>query len=59
MVMTMAQVNCVCVVDEFALRRAGARAAAPNASLFGVLMCLPTAPALPTGINEEFGASSF
>jgi hypothetical protein len=28
-----------------------------NATLFGVLLCLPTAPALPPGEKGDFGAS--
>jgi hypothetical protein len=27
----------------------------PNATLFGVLLCLPTAPALPRAENGDFG----
>jgi len=29
----------------------------PNATLFGVLLCLPTAPALPPGEKGDFGTS--
>ena len=29
----------------------------PNATLLGVLLCLPTAPALPPGHNGDFGRS--
>ena len=32
-------------------------AAEPNATLFGVLLCLPKAPALPRGENGDFGMS--
>jgi hypothetical protein len=32
-------------------------APAPHAALFGVLLCLPMAPALPIGGNGDFGAS--
>jgi hypothetical protein len=32
-------------------------APAPNVTLFGVLLCLPTAPALPPGENGDFGTS--
>jgi hypothetical protein len=31
----------------------------PNATLFGVLLCLPTAPGLPLCGNGDFGTSSF
>jgi hypothetical protein len=31
----------------------------PNATLLGVLLCLPTAPALPIGENGDFGTSPF
>lgn len=32
---------------------------APNAAQFEVLVCLPTAPVLPTGGNGDFGTSPF
>jgi len=31
----------------------------PNATLLGVLLCLPTAPALPIGESGDFGTSPF
>ena len=31
----------------------------PNATLFGVLLCLPTAPELPLQGNADFGMSAF
>jgi hypothetical protein len=31
----------------------------PNATLFGVLLCLPTAPGLPLQGNGDFGTSAF
>jgi hypothetical protein len=31
----------------------------PNATLLGVLLCLPTAPALPIGESGGFGTSPF
>jgi hypothetical protein len=31
----------------------------PNATLFGVLLCLPTAPRLPLQGNGDFGTSAF
>jgi hypothetical protein len=31
----------------------------PNATLFGVLLCLPTAPELPLRGNGDFGTSAF
>ena len=31
----------------------------PSRTLFGVLSCLPTAPALPKVTNENFGTFSF
>ena len=31
----------------------------PNATLFGVLLCLPTAPGLPLCGNGDFGTSAF
>jgi hypothetical protein len=32
---------------------------APHTTLFGVLSCLPMAPALPVESNGDFGASPF
>jgi len=31
----------------------------PNATLFAVLLCLPTAPGLPLQGNGDFGTSAF
>jgi hypothetical protein len=38
-------------------RRRVLTAPEPNATLFGVLLCLPTAPALPPGEKGDFGTS--
>ena len=38
-------------------RRLVLTAPEPNATLLGVLLCLPTAPALPPGHNGDFGMS--
>ena len=38
-------------------RRRVLTAPEPNATLLGVLLCLPTAPALPPGENGDFGMS--
>ena len=47
----------MCAARASATTSSVLNAAEPNATVFGVLLCLPKAPALPRGENGDFGTS--
>jgi len=47
----------MCAARASATTSSVLNAAEPNATLFGVLLCLPKAPALPRAANGDFGTS--